>query len=74
MSRAHVSLLLRLLRAPATSGDIVGQAEIVDTGESVVIRNMSDLQELAARVAANDTRVCDPRQDGPERTNVKAPR
>jgi len=52
MSPSHVSLLLRLLRVPATNGVLVGQAEIIDTGESVVIHSVSDLQQLASRAAA----------------------
>ncbi len=53
MSPSHVSLVLRLLRAPATQGEIVGHAEVVDTGESVVIRGVADLQQLAGRVAVS---------------------
>ncbi len=53
MSPSHLSLVLRLLRAPATNGELVGQAEVVDTGESVVIHSLSDLQQLASRVATS---------------------
>ncbi len=52
VSPSHLSLVLRLLRAPAGRGELVGQVEVVDTGESVVIHGVSDLQQLASRVAA----------------------
>lgn len=56
MGSSHVSLVLRLVRTSAENGELVGSAEVVDTGESVVIHNASELQELAARVAAGSTR------------------
>jgi len=48
---ATMSVLLRLLAAPAADGSLVGQAEVVDTGELVSLHGVADLERLAQRLA-----------------------
>lgn len=43
--------MLRLLSRPAEDGDIVGHAEIVDTGEVVAVHDVDDLLALVRRLA-----------------------
>ncbi len=47
---SSVAVVLRLLTDPAGSGQLVGQAEVVDTGELVRIRETGDLVELVRRL------------------------
>lgn len=49
--RSTVTLMLRLLSRPAEDGDIVGHAEIVDTGEVVAVHDVDDLLALVRRLA-----------------------
>lgn len=49
--RSTVTLMLRLLSRPAESGEIVGHAEIVDTGEIVAVHDVDDLVTLVRRLA-----------------------
>ena len=51
MALPHVSLVLRLLPGPATAGELVGQVEVVDTGERLVIRSVDDLVAIATHLA-----------------------
>ena len=46
-----VSVMLRCLPDPAADGLVVGQAEVVDTGEQVPIRQVSDLVAMLQRLA-----------------------
>lgn len=46
-----MTLMLRLLSRPAESGEIIGHAEIVDTGEIVAIHDVDDLVTLVRRLA-----------------------
>jgi len=46
-----VSVVLRLLPGPASDGRVVGEAEVVSTGERVAIRAVEDLVRLACRLA-----------------------
>ena len=45
-------IVVRVLRAPAASGLVVGQAEVVATGEVVTVRALSDFVALVERLAA----------------------
>jgi DNA-binding winged helix-turn-helix (wHTH) protein len=49
--RSTVTLMLRLLSRSAESGEIVGHAEIVDTGEIVAVHDVDDLVTLVRRLA-----------------------
>lgn len=49
--RSTVTLMLRLLTRSAEDGDIVGHAEIVDTGEVVAVLDVNDLLALVRRLA-----------------------
>lgn len=49
--RSTVTLMLRLLTRSAEEGDIVGHAEIVDTGEVVAVLDVNDLLALVRRLA-----------------------
>jgi hypothetical protein len=49
--RTTVTLMLRLLARPAADGDIVGHAEVVDTGEVVPLHDVDDLRDLVQRLA-----------------------
>jgi hypothetical protein len=42
-----VTLVLRLLPGPLQEGELVGHAEVVATGESVALRGVADLVDLA---------------------------
>lgn len=39
----NLSVLLRLLREPLAAGRLVGEAEIVETGERTVVRDAAQL-------------------------------
>lgn len=49
--RSTVTVMLRLLSRPAENGEIVGHAEIVDTGETVPLHDVADLIALVRRLA-----------------------
>lgn len=49
--RSTVTVMLRLLSCPAGSGEIVGHAEVVDTGETVPLHHVDDLVALVRRLA-----------------------
>jgi hypothetical protein len=49
--RSTVTLMLRLLARPAEDGEIVGHAEIVDTGEVVAVHDVGELLALVRRLA-----------------------
>ncbi len=49
--RSTVTLMLRLVTRSAEDGDIVGHAEIVDTGEVVAVLDVNDLLALVRRLA-----------------------
>jgi hypothetical protein len=51
-SPSNVSLVLRLRTEPASHGEIVGHAEVVDTGEVVPVHGHDDLLALVCRVGA----------------------
>jgi hypothetical protein len=51
-ARPHVSLVLRLLPERAEAGELVGQVEVVETGEVVVVRHIDDLVDLITRLAS----------------------
>ncbi len=38
-----ISVLLRLVREPLASGQLVGQVEVVETGERTVVRSAGEL-------------------------------
>ncbi len=46
-----VSLVVRLKADQAEHGELVGHAEVVDTGEVVAVRGAADLAQLVSRVA-----------------------
>jgi hypothetical protein len=48
-----VSVMLRCLPDPASDGFVVGQAEVIDTGELVPIRRVDDLVEMIQRLATS---------------------
>jgi hypothetical protein len=50
-----ITLVLRLLAEPAADGRLVGQAEVVDTGELVAVTAPDALVELVRRLAAAET-------------------
>ena len=52
--RRSISLVLRLLRGPAGDGRLVGQAEVVGTGELVSVQEPAELLELVRRLAADE--------------------
>ena len=52
-----MSLVLRCLPAPAADGYLVGQAEVVDTGEVIAIRHLDDLVSAVQRLATDSKRV-----------------
>jgi hypothetical protein len=56
-TRDRFSVVLRLLAGPARSGQIVGHAEVVDTGEQVPIRGAEDLEGLARRLGNGEGRT-----------------
>ncbi len=39
----NISVLLRLLREPLAAGRVVGQVEVVDTGERTLVQNEQEL-------------------------------
>lgn len=53
MTEGHstISLVLRLLSAPAAEGRLVGQVEVVETGELVSLHASEELADLACRLA-----------------------
>ena len=53
-NRSAISLVLRLLREPAVDGRMVGQAEVVGTGELVTVQEPAELLALVRRLAADD--------------------
>jgi hypothetical protein len=53
-SRTAISLVLRLLREPAVDGRMVGQAEVVGTGELVTVQEPAELLALVRRLAVDD--------------------
>jgi hypothetical protein len=53
-NRNPISLVLRLLREPAVDGRMVGQAEVVGTGELVTVQEPSELLALVRRLAVDD--------------------
>jgi hypothetical protein len=52
--RRPISLVLRLLRGPAIDGRLVGQAEVVGTGELVTVHEPDELLNLVRRLADDD--------------------
>jgi hypothetical protein len=50
--RTTIPLLLRLLADEAGNGEIVGQAEVIDTGEVVPLCELRDLLQLLVRLGA----------------------
>lgn len=49
--RSTVTLMLRLLSRSAEDGEIVGHAEVIDTGEVVAVQDVDDLLALVRRLA-----------------------
>jgi hypothetical protein len=49
--RSTVTVLLRVLGPAASEGEVVGHAEVVDTGERVPLRDVDDLFVLLRRLA-----------------------
>lgn len=49
--RSTVTLMLRLLSRSAEDGEIVGHAEVIDTGEVVAVQDIDDLVALVRRLA-----------------------
>lgn len=49
--RSTVTLMLRLLSRSAEDGEIVGHAEVIDTGEVVAVQDIDDLLALVRRLA-----------------------
>ena len=49
--RSTVTLMLRLLSRAAEDGEIVGHAEVIDTGEVVAVQDVDDLLALVRRLA-----------------------
>lgn len=47
---SNVSLVLRLRTEPAEHGELVGHAEVVDTGEVVPVHGHDELLALVRRV------------------------
>jgi hypothetical protein len=54
--RSPVSLVLRCLPAPAAEGALVGQVEVVETGEVLPVRDLVELVALVQRVATDRDR------------------
>ena len=54
LPRRHLSLVLRFLTEPARDGRLVGNVEVVDTGERVMIQSPDDLVQLVNRLAADE--------------------
>jgi hypothetical protein len=50
MTDSTVSLVLRFLAGPAGEGRLVGQVEVVATGEVVAVNGAADLVALAGRL------------------------
>jgi hypothetical protein len=48
---ATFSVVLRVLAEPAAAGRMVGEAEVVATGEVVALRAVDDLEALCRRLA-----------------------
>jgi hypothetical protein len=60
IARIHVmvvTLVLRLLPGPLEHGELVGRAEVVATGESVALRGVADLVDLARAAASQPANV-----------------
>lgn len=55
-----VSLLVRLHLQSAAAGQIVGDVEIVDTGETMTVRDAAALTDVARRVADQRLSLVDP--------------
>jgi hypothetical protein len=53
--RRPISLVLRLLRGPAGDGRLVGQAEVVGTGELVSVQEPAELLDLVRRLADDES-------------------
>jgi hypothetical protein len=54
----NVSVLLRLLREPLAAGRLVGEVEVVDTGERTVVRDVEQLVDyLRACVGGDGTEI-----------------
>lgn len=49
--RSTVTVMLRLLSRSAEEGEIVGHAEVIDTGEVVAVQDVDDLLALVRRLA-----------------------
>lgn len=47
----QVRLILRLLAEPASRRELVGQVEVVETGEVVTVHSAADIEALASRLA-----------------------
>jgi hypothetical protein len=47
---ATISVVLRVLSEPAAEGRLVGQAEVVSTGELVAVRAADELVDLVRRL------------------------
>ena len=60
-STRPLSVVLRVVPAAAADGRLAGRAEVVDTGESVPIRNVEDLLALLQRLALDANPDATPR-------------
>ncbi|MEQ1698828.1 MAG: hypothetical protein ABMA25_01910 [Ilumatobacteraceae bacterium] len=49
--RSTVTVMLRLLSRAAEDGEIVGHAEVIDTGEVVAVHDVDELLALVRRLA-----------------------
>lgn len=49
--RSTVTLVLRLQARSAEAGELVGHAEVVDTGELVPVRGIDEIVALVRRLA-----------------------
>lgn len=47
----QIGLVLRLVAEHASAGDVVGQVEVIDTGELVAVRSVAELQALITRLS-----------------------
>jgi hypothetical protein len=47
----QIGLVLRLVADQAACGRVVGQVEVIDTGERVMVRSVDELESLIARLS-----------------------
>lgn len=67
-----VTLVLRLLPGPLEEGELVGHAEVVATGESVALRGVADLVDLA-RAAVSGAEGHHPAEAVPQPASAHLP-